>query len=261
MGSPEKILRTHVASASMVTFGRHLDAGRVASQSDGSIAAYSVEPQDKRSHTGAADRGYTRLAPGYDVAVRLIPVWRRWLRRAIPHLRGLRVLEVSFGTGDLLTQYAARFETHGVDLNWRMVQIARRNLARSGAIAHLVQANVEALPYPDGTFDSVLNTMAFSGYPDGSMALGELVRVLKPGGRLVLIDVNYPADGNWLGRRLVGLWKLAGDLIRDMCGLFREFGLDFTDTEVGGWGSVHLYVVVKPGVECEPISSGGVVPL
>jgi ubiquinone/menaquinone biosynthesis C-methylase UbiE len=88
--------------------------------------------------------------------------------------------------------------------------------------------------------------MAFSGYPDARKALGEMLRVLKPDGYLVLIDVNYPADGNWIGTRLTDLWKRAGDLVRDMRALFRERGLDYSDEEIGGWGSIHLYVA-RPG--------------
>ena len=91
----------------------------------------------------------------------------------------------------------------------------------------------------NGPVDCVLNTMAFSGYPDGRKALRELLRVLKPAGRLVLIDINYPADGNRLGTWLTECWRYAGDLIRDMSGLFREFSLEHTDQEIGGWGSVH----------------------
>ena len=174
-----------------------------------------------------------------------MPVWRRWLRHALPHLKGPRVLEVSFGTGWLLTQYAGRFEAHGVDLNRRIVAIAGATLHRAGLQAELRQGNVEALPYPDGSFDTVLCTMAFSGYPDGRAALAEMRRVLRPDGRLVLIDVNYPADGNRLGTWAVELWKWAGDLIRDLNALFAEFGLAATDDEIGGWGSVHLYVATR----------------
>jgi ubiquinone/menaquinone biosynthesis C-methylase UbiE len=76
--------------------------------------------------------------------------------------------------------------------------------------------------------------------------MSELLRVLGPGGRLVMIDVNYPSDGNRVGTALVDFWKRSGDLIRDMQVLFGEFDLDATDEEIGGRGSVHLYLARKP---------------
>ena len=206
---------------------------------------YSAEPGDAQAFTSWFDRLYTRLARPYDLVVKALPVWRHWISAALPHIRGPRVLEVSFGTGWLLTRYADNFEAHGVDLNERMVAIAQRNLQRAGMNAELRHANVEALPYPDGHFDTVVNTMAFSGYPNGQRAMSELHRVLRPQGRLVLIDVGYPHDGNRLGGALVGMWKRAGDVIRDMPPLFASFGFDVYHGQVGGFGSVHLYVATK----------------
>ena len=207
--------------------------------------AYSTEPRDKGTYTESFDRVYSRLVRLYDLAMKLFPVWRRWLGCALPHIEGPRVLEVSFGTGWLLTQYAQRFETHGIDLNDAMLDMARRNLARAGVHAQLKQGDVESLPYPEDCFDTVVNTMSFTGYPDGRAAMSELARVLRPGGRLVLIDINYPRDGNRLGTTLVTLWKRSGDLIRDMQPLFAEFGFEVRDEEIGGYGSVHLYLAAK----------------
>ena len=205
-------------------------------------ARYSPEPQDKRAFSERFDRQYSRFARAYDLPVKLLPLWRRWLRHALPHIQGPRVLEVSPGTGWLLTRYAARFETHAIDLNRDLVEIARRNLRRTRVTTELAVGNVEALPYPDASFDTVLCTMAFSGYPDGRKALSELARVLRPNGRMVIIDINYPSDGNRLGTAFVNLWKRSGDLIRDMQALFAEAGLDAIDREIGGFGSVNLYL-------------------
>ncbi len=206
---------------------------------------YSAEPEDPGRFTRAHDRYYTAFAGLYGAAVWLLPVWKTWLARALPHIEGPRVLEVSFGTGYLLARYAERFETHGIDYNRNMVATAQTSLARVRAIAKLIQGNVECLPYRDGSFDSLVNTMAFSGYPDGVKALAEMKRVLRPGGKLIMIDFSYPSDGNWIGTKLTALWKLTGDVIRDMPRLFRELELDYTDEAIGGSRSVHLYVATK----------------
>jgi SAM-dependent methyltransferase len=140
------------------------------------------------------------------------------------------------------TQYAHCFETHGIDYNEAMIRTARKNLARVGNVAHLCRARVEALPYEDESFDTIVNTMAFSGYPDARQALAEMRRVLRRAGWIVLIDVNYPTDGNWIGMKLTGWARRAGDLIRDLPVLFDESGFTFTDEAIGGYGSVHLYI-------------------
>lgn len=89
--------------------------------------------------------------------------------------------------------------------------------------------------------------MAFSGYPDGVKAMTEMHRVLAAGGRLILIDVNYPLDGNRLGTKLTHFWKHSGDLIRDMAELFRRVDFSYTDEVIGGYGSIHPYVATKSG--------------
>ena len=86
-----------------------------------------------------SDKFYTRTARLYDLGVKVLPVWKTWLKQTLPYIKGQRVLEVSFGTGYLLMQYANRFETHGVDLNARMVAVAKRNLKKSGMRATLQQ--------------------------------------------------------------------------------------------------------------------------
>jgi ubiquinone/menaquinone biosynthesis C-methylase UbiE len=208
-------------------------------------AAYSVEPADKRTYTAQFDRFYTWFAPLYDRLIPWLPLWDTWVTSVIPYLHGPHVLEVSFGTGHLLTYYAQRYETYGIDYNRRMAQIARANLARQGVATPLLVGNVETLPFAAEMFDTVVNTMAFSGYPDAQHALSELHRVLRCGGRLLIVDANFPADGDWRGIALARMVAASGDLLRDMGALFRQYGFAHTDTEIGGWGSIHLYVATK----------------
>jgi ubiquinone/menaquinone biosynthesis C-methylase UbiE len=158
------------------------------------------------------------------------------------------VLEASFGTGYLLTQYAGQFETYGIDFNHRLAQVAKENLRQSDLKASLQVANVESLPFADVTFDTVVNTMALTGYPDGQRALAEITMVLRPGGRFVMVDINYPRNGNKIGTILTKGWKISGDIIRDVPKLLERFGYEYMDQEVGGFGSVHLYVATKSGL-------------
>jgi ubiquinone/menaquinone biosynthesis C-methylase UbiE len=206
---------------------------------------YSSEPTDKEKFTIDNNRLYTMFAGLYDFLIKALPLWKNWLNQALPHLRGPKVLEVSFGTGYLLTQYAGKFDTYGIDYNEKFVRMATQKLRQKGINATLQKADIEDLPFDDETFDCIVNTMAFTGYPDGQKAMAEIERVLKPGGRLVLIDINFPADRNWLGMQLTRFWATLGDIVRDMGPLFHQFNLTYTDEEIGGFGSVHLYVAIK----------------
>ena len=206
---------------------------------------YSGEPDDQEGFTAEFDSFYTRFAGMYDVLVKYLPVWQTWLKRTLPYIQGSRVLEVSFGTGYLLTQFADRFQAFGIDYNAAMAQTAKRNLQRKGLSADLQRADVVHMPYAKDSFDTLVNTMAFSGYPDGKAALAEMGRVLKPGGKLIMIDIDYPKDHNRLGMALTKFWRASGDIIRDMDVLFKELNWEFQEEETGGFGSVHLYVAER----------------
>jgi len=171
---------------------------------------YSNEPLDSQSFTKNFDKFYTRFAPTYNLLVKYLPVWRNWL-----------------------------------DYNWLMLKTASENLSQKGYKAELQQADVSFLPYATDSFDTIVNTMAFSGYPDGRQALKEIKRVLKPNGKLVIIDIDYPKDNNWLGIKLTNLWMAGGDIIRDMDKLFKSLGWKYEDKEIGAFGSVHLYIATS----------------
>ncbi len=206
---------------------------------------YSSEPLDKVGYTEKFDQSYSRFARLYDLVARWLPLWRNWISQTLPYIQGPDVLEISFGTGYLLTQYAGKYRTCGIDYNWELCRLAQKNLGKTGLHAFIQQADVEHLPYRTASFDTVVNTMAFTGYPDGHNAMTETHRVIKKEGRLVLVDINYPEDKNWLGVRLTRSWEAAGDIIRDMDYLFEYAGFDYTESEIGGYGSVQMYIATK----------------
>jgi ubiquinone/menaquinone biosynthesis C-methylase UbiE len=206
---------------------------------------YSQVPANSLAYTEQLDRAYSRHARLYDLSVKLLPVWKTWITAALPHLEGERVLEASFGTGYLMTRYAAGYDTYGIDFNREMIEIAEQNLRNNSVEANLQWANVEVLPFADNYFDTVINTMAFSGYPNGLKAMAEFHRVLKLGGKLVLIDFDYPADRNLFGYWLTRLMELGGDVIKDISAVLMEFPFEFSGQEIGGFGSVHLYQARK----------------
>ncbi len=62
---------------------------------------------------------------------------------------------------------------------------------------------------------------------------------------MLVVDVNYPRDRDYLGMKLARFWASRGDILRDMGALFEQFGFEYSDQEVGGFGSVHLYIATK----------------
>ena len=206
---------------------------------------YSKEPDNSIEYTKKLDKEYSKYAIFYDIAVKLLPFWKTWIKAAIPYIEGNRVLEASFGTGYLLMQYANNHETYGIDFNNKMIEIARKNLARKDIKANLQWANVEKLPFPDNYFDTIVNTMAFTGYPNGKQAMAEFYRVLKDGGRLLIIDFEYPSNRNRFGFCLTKFMELGGDTIKEISKVLQDFPFEYTEEEIGGFGSVHFYIAKK----------------
>ncbi|MBI2159925.1 MAG: class I SAM-dependent methyltransferase [Candidatus Rokubacteria bacterium] len=106
--------------------------------------------------------------------------WREWL---VAGARG-RALDVGCGTGRNLPLYAAGVRVVALDPHWDVLQRARGRAPR----VSLVQASAEALPFPDGTFDTVVSGLAFCSVPDPLRGLAEVKRVLGPGGRLRMLE-------------------------------------------------------------------------
>lgn len=117
--------------------------------------------------------------------------WRTWQRLALPRLRGHDVLEVGCGPGWLLADMvAAGYACHAIDASPQMVATARRTLKRrhlAAASTTISQARVQTIPFPDASFDSVVSTFP-TPYIADPAALREIARVLRPGGRLVIIE-------------------------------------------------------------------------
>ncbi|HEC23402.1 MAG TPA: class I SAM-dependent methyltransferase [Chloroflexi bacterium] len=145
---------------------------------------------------------YNSLAPAYNALDWLtFGAWWRLVRRALDYVPdGGRVLEVGFGPGKLHVELSRRADRcFGLDLAWGMCQFTRRRLRRAGLVSRITCGSVFELPYPGGAFDTVVSTFAFSGFPDALRAMREVARVTGPGGRVVLVDIGLPSDGNRAG--------------------------------------------------------------
>ncbi|OXM46082.1 class I SAM-dependent methyltransferase [Amycolatopsis alba] len=98
------------------------------------------------------------------------------------------VLEVAVGTGLNLPLYPEGVMLTGIDLSDGMLAIARARAERLGHPVTLRRADAHDLPFEAGSFDTVVCTLGLCAIPDDGKALREMTRVLRPGGRLVLLD-------------------------------------------------------------------------
>jgi ubiquinone/menaquinone biosynthesis C-methylase UbiE len=98
------------------------------------------------------------------------------------------VLEVAVGTGLNLYAYPSGIRLTGIDLSEPMLAIARTRAAELGRDVELHQGDAHALPFADAMFDTVVCTFGLCAIPNIDIALDEMTRVLRPGGRLILVD-------------------------------------------------------------------------
>jgi ubiquinone/menaquinone biosynthesis C-methylase UbiE len=98
------------------------------------------------------------------------------------------VLEVAVGTGRNLPFYPDGVRLSGVELSSEMLAIARRRAQELGREIDLQQGDAQELPFPNASFDTVICTLSLCGIPDDRKAVAEMKRVLKPGGKLLLLD-------------------------------------------------------------------------
>ncbi len=98
------------------------------------------------------------------------------------------VLEVAIGTGRNLPFYPPDVRLTGIEWSPKMLAVARRRADGLGRLADLREGDAQALPFADATFDTVVCTLSLCAIPDDRRAIAEMIRVLKPGGRLLLLD-------------------------------------------------------------------------
>ena len=143
-------------------------------------------------------RMFTDIAHRYDflnhaLSLNIDRRWRRQLVRTCAIARGEDVLDVATGTGDVAIEFARRTEAGsitGLDPSTGMLGVGHEKLARAAGAARiqLVEGDALSLPFPDASFHVVTIAFGLRNLPDYERGVREMVRVLRPGGRLVVLE-------------------------------------------------------------------------
>lgn len=142
---------------------------------------------------------FDAIAPDYDRLNHIMSFGtdRQWRRRAVRALadspKPLQILDVASGTGDFAIAIAKKVspesEIIGIDLSEKMLEVGRTKVPDN---IRLQQGDVEALPFPDNTFDRVSVAFGIRNFEHLGQGLSEMHRVLHPGGRMVILELSYP---------------------------------------------------------------------
>jgi demethylmenaquinone methyltransferase/2-methoxy-6-polyprenyl-1,4-benzoquinol methylase len=180
------------------------------------------------ARTGTLEEGqvramFDRIARVYDLmnSVMTAGLHHHWRERAADLAAvgpGDRALDVACGTGDLAVELARRVgpsgSVVGSDFSEAMLELARR---KSDAVTW-EWANALELPYPDGGFDAATVGFGARNFSDLDRGLAEMARVVRPGGRVVVLEITTPQRpplsaffSIWFDRVVPALGKLAGD--------------------------------------------------
>jgi demethylmenaquinone methyltransferase/2-methoxy-6-polyprenyl-1,4-benzoquinol methylase len=181
---------------------------------------------DETAKAARVGEVFDRVAERYDVMNDLMSLglhryWKTFAVSVVRPQRGERVLDVASGSGDLALALAARVgrdgEVWATDVNRKMLERGRDRLLDAGVMTPAVQCDGERLPFPAAYFDCVTVAFGLRNMTHKEAALSEMARVLKPGGRAVVLEFSqvwrplkplYDLYSfrvlPWLGERVVG---------------------------------------------------------
>jgi SAM-dependent methyltransferase len=195
---------------------------------------------------------YNVLSSAYDVLNPHLYTssMRGEVAKMVDHGEPLRVLDVGCGTGYTtagILQLGSVCEAVGVDQNQRQLQRAARNLSTEKSRLALSRGDVENLPFRDNSFDAVVSVGAVEYFPDPERALKEMVRVVKPQGRVVIVGPEF----DWFKKVLLHKLFYAPEQ-RDFEGMFYRAGLLDVETALTGVSTffgTDRYVLIAAGTK------------
>ncbi|HKW78666.1 MAG TPA: class I SAM-dependent methyltransferase [Candidatus Limnocylindria bacterium] len=194
---------------------------------------------------------YERMAPRYDSQLDRVEgfFFHEGRVALVAQARG-DVLEIGVGTGRNLALYPAEARVTAIDLSPAMLERARSRAAELGRQVELRVSDAEALEFPDGSFDTVVSTLVLCTIPDPARGVREVRRVLRPGGRYLVLDhVRSPQPLVRFVQMLLDpiLVRTEGDhLTREPVEYLTAAGFRIDELVRSRWGIVERVVATAP---------------
>ncbi len=143
---------------------------------------------DENKATAAVKRSYDRFAHLYDFMEQRSSRFRVWREMLWAKVEGKHILEVGVGTGGSFAYYPADIKVTGFDVSEKMLAKAREKAKGKAVEGRLLLMDAQNLGFRDKSFDTVVVSLVFCTIPDPIKGLKEIARVLKPNGKVVLLE-------------------------------------------------------------------------
>jgi len=164
---------------------------------------FGYQTVDANEKASLVSNVFSSVAPKYDLMNDLMSFgihrfWKKFTLEQSATRPGHKVLDIAGGTGDLAAKFSKRVGSKGqvvlADINGAMLSLGRDRLIDLGIVGNVdyAQANAEYLPFSDDTFDCVSIAFGLRNVTDKALALGSMYRVVKPGGRLLVLEFSKP---------------------------------------------------------------------
>lgn len=164
---------------------------------------FGYKEVDKEAKASMVADVFHSVASRYDLMNDLMSagihrIWKRFTIELSGVRKGNAVLDIAGGTGDLAAKFSRIVGPEGrvvlADINASMLQVGRDKLLDTGHQGNIefVQADAQFLPFPDDTFDCITIAFGLRNVTEKEIALKDMLRVLKPGGRLLVLEFSKP---------------------------------------------------------------------